>query len=75
LKLHPDLLVMSRASPEAADQGSALLLHPALAAEYPPSRRIVLPENLIVCGGPSLPLAMQSLAEQMEAKARTLARR
>jgi iron complex transport system substrate-binding protein len=75
LKLHPDFLVLSSADPDAADQGSALLLHPALAEEYPPSRRIVLPENLTVCGGPSLPTAMQSLARQIEAKGRAATRR
>jgi iron complex transport system substrate-binding protein len=75
LKLHPDFLVMSSAEPDAADQGSALLLHPALAEEYPPSRRIILPENLTVCGGPSLPLAMQSLAWQIKAKGHSTASR
>ena len=46
------------------DQGEALLAHPALAALYPPDRRILLPERLTVCGGPSLPEAIDWLASE-----------
>ncbi|MEX0851946.1 MAG: ABC transporter substrate-binding protein [Bauldia sp.] len=58
----PDYLVVASASPPVEDQGSALLAHPALARLYPPARRIVLPERLTVCGGPSLPAAVDWLA-------------
>jgi iron complex transport system substrate-binding protein len=58
----PDYLVVASAAPSAQDQGSALLAHPALAALYPPGRRVVLPERLTVCGGPSLPAALTHLA-------------
>ena len=40
----------------------ALLAHPALVALFPPERRIALPERLTVCGGPSLPAALDWLA-------------
>ncbi len=60
----PDYIIVSSADPPAQDQGSALLAHPALEALYPPSRRIVLPERLTVCGGPSLPAALDRLAEE-----------
>ena len=55
---HPDYIVMSSPDPRAVDQGTALLFHPALTTLYPPSRRIVLPQRLVVCGGPSLPTAL-----------------
>ena len=58
----PDYIVVASADPRAEDQGSALLDHPALAALYPPAKRIVLPQNLTVCGGPSLPAAIDWLA-------------
>jgi iron complex transport system substrate-binding protein len=57
----PDYIVVASADPHAVDQGTALLSHPALATLYPPSRRIVLPEKLTVCGGPSLPAALDWL--------------
>ncbi len=60
---HPDYIVVAAGDPRAIDQGTALLSHPALSALYPPSRRIVLPEKLTVCGGPSLPAALDRLAE------------
>lgn len=62
----PDLIVVARAEARPEDQGSALLAHPALAALYPPERRIVLPENLTVCGGPSLPAALDRLSAEAQ---------
>jgi iron complex transport system substrate-binding protein len=58
----PDYLLVSSLTPPADDQGSALLAHPALAALFPPERRIALPTRLTVCGGPSLPAAIDWLA-------------
>jgi iron complex transport system substrate-binding protein len=60
----PDFLVVTSFSAGADDQGSALLAHPALAALYPPAKRISLPERLTVCGGPSLPEAIDWLASE-----------
>ena len=60
----PDFIVVSSPDPRAVDQGTALLAHPALAALYPLSRRIVLPERLTVCGGPSLPAALGQLTRE-----------
>lgn len=62
LKLQPDALVMFDAIERPGDQGAALLFHPALGATYSDSRRIVIPGNEIVCGGPSLPRLLRSLA-------------
>jgi iron complex transport system substrate-binding protein len=58
----PDFIVVASTTRRAEDQGSALLAHPALAALFPPQKRIVLPEKLTVCGGPSLPAALDWLA-------------
>jgi iron complex transport system substrate-binding protein len=54
VQLQPDLLLVSEAGDVAEDEGSALLLHPALEKFYPPGKRIVLPERLTVCGGSAL---------------------
>ena len=64
----PDYIVVARAEAGAEDQGSALLAHPALARLYPPERRIVLPNKLTACGGPSLPAAFDWLAAQARLK-------
>jgi iron complex transport system substrate-binding protein len=61
----PDLLLMSSDSGFAEDQGSAFLLHPAIAALYPPNKRLVLPEQLSVCGGPMLPEALDRLTAEI----------
>jgi iron complex transport system substrate-binding protein len=66
LKVRADALVLFDPSARAADQGSALLQHPALAEAYPPERRVVLPGRLIVCGGPALPMAIEALAEGLK---------
>ena len=63
---HPDYIVVASAGAHAVDQGTALLAHPALAALYPAARRIVLPERLTVCGGPSLPAALERLAHEAQ---------
>lgn len=60
----PDYLVVATPG-RAADQGSALLAHPALTEIFPPAKRIILPERLTVCGGPSLPEAIDWLASEV----------
>ncbi|MBB4201039.1 hypothetical protein GGD83_004869, partial [Rhodoblastus sphagnicola] len=52
-------------SPRAEDQGQAMLLHPALERDYPAARRIVIPEQLTICGGPMLPAALDRLSDAM----------
>jgi iron complex transport system substrate-binding protein len=66
----PDFIVVAALDRAVEDQGAALLAHPALARLYPPDRRIVLPERLTVCGGPSLPAAL----DRLTAEARRVAR-
>ncbi len=66
IKLRPDVLLISRSDDRAEDQGRAMLMHPALAALFPPERRILVPESLTVCGGPMLIEAMQWLAGELD---------
>jgi len=61
----PDYLVVAAPNIRAEDQGTALLAHPALERLYPARRRIVLPEHLTVCAGPSLPTALDWLAAEV----------
>jgi iron complex transport system substrate-binding protein len=63
LKAKADALVLFDPYLRPADQGAALLSHPALADAYPPERRIVVPGRLIVCAGPALPQAIMELAK------------
>ncbi|MGF1623192.1 MAG: ABC transporter substrate-binding protein [Rhodomicrobiaceae bacterium] len=63
LKAKADALVLFDPYLRPADQGAALLSHPALADAYPPERRIVVPGRLIVCAGPALPQAIVELAK------------
>lgn len=62
----PDLLLVSEEQPVAEDQGKALLLHPAIRQAYPASRRIVVPDQLTVCGGAMLPVALDRLSDAIE---------
>jgi iron complex transport system substrate-binding protein len=66
LSVKPDFLLLSEDSEFAEDQGRAFLLHPALEQMYPPSKRIVLPERLTVCGGPMLADALDRLVAEFE---------
>ncbi|WP_421723800.1 ABC transporter substrate-binding protein [Bauldia sp.] len=61
----PDYLVVAATNRAADDQGAALLAHPALELLFPVERRIVLPERLTVCGGPSLPTALDRLSAEL----------
>jgi iron complex transport system substrate-binding protein len=61
LVLRPDVIVLNNL-PRESDQGSYNLSHPALAALYPPERRIVLPPRYTICGGAALVEALDYLA-------------
>jgi iron complex transport system substrate-binding protein len=62
----PDFLLLSEAGERAEDDGRAFLLHPALERFYPPSRRIVIPERLTVCGGVMLADALDLLVAELQ---------
>jgi iron complex transport system substrate-binding protein len=61
----PDFILISDGRDVAEDEGSALLLHPALERLFPPSRRLVIPEDLTVCGGPMLSDALDRLVAEL----------
>jgi iron complex transport system substrate-binding protein len=61
LRFRPDAIVVSDEGSAAEDQGQAFVLHPALERLYPPDKRIVIPDRLTVCDGPSLTEALEQL--------------
>ena len=62
LALRPDYLIMNGQDAAVADQGAALLAHPALERLYPPEKRIIVPAILSVCEGPSTPALIDAVA-------------
>jgi len=66
VKLRPDFLVVSEARDRAEDDGRAFLLHPALERFYPLQKRIVIPEQLTVCGGVMLADALDVLTAELK---------
>jgi iron complex transport system substrate-binding protein len=66
VNLQPDFIVVADASERAEDDGHAFLLHPALERLYPPSRRIVIPERLTVCGGVMIADALDRLVSELK---------
>ncbi len=63
--LKPDLLLVTDNTDFAEDEGRAFLLHPALEKTYPPSKRLVLPERLTACGGPTMIEALDRLTAEI----------
>ena len=66
VNLKPDFIVVSDVGDIAEDDGRAFLLHPALERFYPPSKRIVVPDRLTVCGGIMLADALAVLIAELE---------
>jgi iron complex transport system substrate-binding protein len=66
----PDFLIVDPDALVDIDHGSALLAHPALARAVPSARRLLLPNRLSICGGPSTPMLIRSLAAQAAAAKR-----
>jgi len=66
VNLKPDFILVSQAGDYARDDGQAFLLHPALERFYPPAKRIVIPERLIVCGGVMLADALDVLVAELK---------
>jgi iron complex transport system substrate-binding protein len=66
VNLKPDFIVVSDTGDTAEDDGRAFLLHPALERFYPPSKRIVIPDRLTVCGGVMLADALDVLIAELE---------
>jgi iron complex transport system substrate-binding protein len=65
ISLRPDFILVSNDSDFAEDEGRAFLLHPALEHFYPPSKRLVVPERLTVCGGPMVADALDRIVNEI----------
>ncbi|ABQ66630.1 periplasmic binding protein [Rhizorhabdus wittichii RW1] len=61
----PDFLLVENGD-QVRDKGTELLQHPLLRRAVPAGRRIVIPEALTTCGGPSYPDAMATLYRGIE---------
>jgi iron complex transport system substrate-binding protein len=66
----PDYMLTDDDAGQVVDNGSALFVHPALAGAVSQDRRLAIPGKLAICGGPSTPAAIDTLAAQVRAKAR-----
>lgn len=66
----PDYLLMDDDAGKTVDNGSALLNHPALAQAVPATRRLAVPGQLTICGGPSTPALIDALASEIREKVR-----
>ena len=73
LAVKPDVILGAPEEMLGEDQGSALLLHPALRALIAPERWFFIPGRLTVCGGSALVEAIDLLIASLE-KIRALSR-
>ena len=64
--LKPDAILTARDDLTPEDQGTAKLVHPALAGRFGHDRRLTMPEKLTVCGGPMLVEAIDHLAREIQ---------
>lgn len=65
VQARPDLILVADGGGFAEDEGTALLLHPALQRFYPAEKRIIIPERLTVCGGVMLADALDLLVSEL----------
>lgn len=66
----PDYLIVTQPPAAPADQGEAILAHPALLRLFPEQKRLVAPDRLAVCAGPSTPALIDALADEIARKVR-----
>lgn len=66
----PDYALINESATGAIDNGTAFLVHPALAAAIPPERRLRLANKFTICGGPATPAAIDALVADVRAKVR-----
>lgn len=65
----PDYLMVSDGEVQMMDHGQAFLAHPALRTYWPAQRRLVLPDRMTICGGPSTPALIAQFEAELRAKA------
>jgi iron complex transport system substrate-binding protein len=66
----PDYALMDEVVGRSVDNGSALLVHPALLEAIPVERRLSIPGMLTICGGPATPATIDALAAEVRSKVR-----
>lgn len=66
----PDYALIDSITGQSIDNGSALLVHPALEQSVPPEHRLSIADNLTICAGPATPAAIDALAAEVRAKVR-----
>ena len=66
----PDYALMDEVAGRSVDNGSALLVHPALLGAIPPERRLAIPGQLVICGGPATAATIDALAAEVRQKVR-----
>lgn len=64
----PDYAIVDESTEAVMDHGTALLAHPALMKILPEEKRIIFPEKLFMCGGPTVPKAIYTLSGQIKSK-------
>ena len=60
-----DYILLNEGADRPDSRGMEFLTHPALKAAYPPEKRLVLNNNLLVCAGATTPRAVGVLIEQL----------
>lgn len=66
----PDYALMDEVVGRSIDNGSALLVHPALLEAIPVERRLAIPGMLTICDGPATPTTIDALAAEVRSKVR-----
>ena len=66
VQARPDYLVVGEGPRGGQDEGALIFDHPALMNAVPRSHRLVVPEALTVCGGPSYPAALERLLSEAD---------
>ena len=60
----PAYLIVAQDVRHPSDQGEAVLVHPALKRLFPPEKRLVIPDRLSICAGPSTPALIERLLSE-----------
>lgn len=65
IAMPPTYLIVPEIDRGVFGGGLAMLDHPALAERFPPAQRMLIPDRLTYCPGPSLPEALRRLASEL----------
>lgn len=65
LAANADFILLNETAAQPDSRGMEFITHPAMAAAYPPPRRLFIDNNLLVCAGASTPRAVAALLAQL----------